>query len=70
MICPWGELVTLLSVRHLTTMDVDDMDTYIKLALQFYTHAGLRLFTLLPEPAYIPYSCRADSAVKASSMPR
>lgn len=27
VICPWGELVTLLSVRHFTTMDVDDMDT-------------------------------------------
>ena len=27
VICPWGELVTLLSVRHFTTMDVDDMET-------------------------------------------
>jgi hypothetical protein len=27
VICPCGELVDLLSVRHFTTMDVDDMDT-------------------------------------------
>ena len=27
VICPCGELVTLLSVRHLTTMEVEDIDT-------------------------------------------
>ena len=28
VIWPWGELVTLLSVRHFTTIDVEDMDTW------------------------------------------
>ena len=28
VIWPCGELVTLLSVRHLTTIDVEDMDTW------------------------------------------
>ena len=34
VICPWGELVTLLSVRHFTTMDVDDMETCTGIAAQ------------------------------------
>lgn len=45
VICPWGELPALLSVRHFTTMDVEDMDTYATVKVQSFVQCKLAALT-------------------------
>ena len=65
VICPWGELVTLLSVRHFTTMDVDDMETCAGIA----AHTGLGRSVCCSGPSENQLSCRTDNNIGKRYIP-